>query len=312
MHPDIRLTDTPAHFAPLFTAATTRGIQHIDAYITDKEPQTGKAIHLGIRSWQHNELIVAAINELPAAYSSNIQCMGMVLYAHRDNWRRLQKALFTYPSFQTLFDKCRSLLEKAKPDREGRRRIESEPGLFILAERRAGDRVCNPFLRPPAIVGLPQQLDRMTLAQLLLTGDYEDLRMHRCLASDLRPQPFQLARALIEKVPTIIGQQNGRIIFSNAAFPAAQFSFVPCSATPPLMAPPRPGRRARCVLWLRAVFPNIPFHTPPNFTSCALSLLVTSIIGPGWSTASCAATAEPTTRSFFSAISSMISMTARP
>ena len=245
MHPDIRLTDTPAHFAPLFTAATARGIQHIDAYISDKEPQTGKAIHLGIRSWQHNELIVAAINELPTAYSANIQCMGVLLYAHSGNLRRLQKALFTHPSLQTLFDKCRSLLEKATPDREGRRRIEWEPGLFILAEKRAGDRVLNPFLRPPAIMGQPQQPDRMTLARLLLTGDYEDLRMHRCLTADTHPNPFQLARALIEKAPTIIGQQRGRIIFSNAAFPSAQFSFVPCSATPPLMAPPAPaGERA--------------------------------------------------------------------
>lgn len=245
MYPDIRLTDTPAHFAPLFTAATTRGIQHIDAYISDKEPQTGKAIQLGIRSWQHDQLLVAAINELPTAYSAKIHCLGVLLYAHSGNWRRLQKVLFTYPSLQTLFEKCRVLLEQATPDREGRRRIEWEPGLFILAERRAGDRVCNPFLRPPAIVELPQQLDRMTLAQLLLTGDYEDLRMHRCLASDSRPNPFQLARALIEKAPTIIGQQNGRIIFSNAAFPASQFSCVPCNATPPLMAPPAPaGERA--------------------------------------------------------------------
>ena len=245
MNPDIRLTDTPAHFAPLFTAATARGIQHIDAYISDKEPQTGKAVQLGIRSWQHNQLIVAAINELPAAYSSNIQCMGMVLYAHRDNWRRLQKVLFTYPSLQTLFDKCRSLLEKATPDREGRRRIEWEPGLFIQAEKRAGDRVLNPFLRPPAIAGLPQQLDRITLAQLLLTGDYEDLRMQRYMVGDTHPNPFLVARALIERAPTIIGQQRGRIIFSNAAFSAAQVSFVPCSSTPPLMAPPAPaGERA--------------------------------------------------------------------
>lgn len=245
MQPDIRLTDTPAHFAPLFTAATARGIQHIDAYISDKEPQTGKTIQLGIRTWQHDQLLVAAIDELPTTYSAKIQCMGVLLYAHSGNWRRLQKVLFTYPSVQTLFDKCRALLEEAKPDREGHRRIEWEPGLFIAAEKKAGDRVLNPFLRPPAIVEPPQQPDRMTLARLLLTGDYEDLRMHRCLSSDLRPNPFQLARALIEKAPTIIGQKNGRIIFSNAAFPAAQFSCVPCSATPPLLAPPAPaGERA--------------------------------------------------------------------
>jgi hypothetical protein len=245
MHPDIRLVDTPAHFAPLFTATTARGIKHLDAYLCDKDSLTGLPVQLGLRSWQRNQTLVASITELPISYSAQIQCRGVLLYVHQDNWQRLQKVLFSYPSLQALFDKCQSLLEKAKPDREGYRKIEWEPGLFILAERRAADRVCNPFIRPPAIVELPQQLDRLTLAQLLLTGNYEDLRMHRCLTADGRPDPFLVARALIERSPTIIGQQRGRIVFSNAAFPAAQVSCVPCCTTPPLMAPPAPaGERA--------------------------------------------------------------------
>lgn len=239
--------DTPAHFAPLFTAHTPKAIAHVDAYLVDIDFMSGKPIQLGLRSWiSTTNLLVADISALPGSRTDDAPCFRTVLVARWGARAFLQRELFAEPTLSGFFEKFCTRASTIAPNKAGWQVVPINKDAWVQVQSRPARCVFSPFLKYLDLGTPPQKWDATTAAAWIASGNFIDLRKHLTRGAATRPDPFAVARALVEVSPTIITWERERCVFSNAAFPGALMSFEPISdPQPELVAPPAPaGERA--------------------------------------------------------------------
>ena len=170
----------------------------------------------------------------------------MLLVARWGTRALLQRELFAEPTLSSFFEKFLTRAAKVTPDKAGWQVVKINKDVWVQVQSRPAHCVFSPFLKHLDLGTPPQRWDTTTAAAWIASGNFTDLRMRHIRGPDTRPDPFAVARALIEVSPTIITWDQERCVFSNAAFPGALLSFEPINdPQPELMAPPAPaGERA--------------------------------------------------------------------